>query len=113
MLYFDNIVKALEFVKQDHIENFGAETERLSIKFYDTLIDNMKELEQYRSIGTPGECRAAVEKQRAVAPHKIVLFNGKKGYKCANCGNNLEWSVLGRPYCGWCGQVIQWERDSE
>ena len=79
----------------------------------ESVIPRLEKLMEYEAIGTLDECRAAVEKQRARIPRKIVLFSGNKGYECANCGNNLEWSVLGRPYCCLCGQAIQWKGNTE
>lgn len=47
--------------------------------------------EAYRSIGTPEECRAAVEKQTAISRE---LIEGK--YFCPKCHNLM-------PYPGYCG----------
>ena len=49
------------------------------------------ELEQYTAIGTPEECRAAVEKQKAKSR---IVIEGK--YFCPVCKNLM-------PYAGYCG----------
>ena len=66
--------------------------------------------------GTPEECRAAVEKQKAKKPKEYE----DKFYACATCGNVLlhKWEKYptklmdkknGLPYCLGCGQRILWE----
>ena len=58
----------------------------------------LEEVQQYRQIGTPEECRAAVEKQTAKKPivhqcpacgNAVMLSDGKC---CSNCGQKLDWS---------------------
>ena len=89
---------------------------------YNIPLDNMKaivnaleEVEQYREIGTPAECRLAVEKQKAKKPKEYE----DKFYACAICGNVLlhKWEKYptrlmdkknGLPYCLGCGQKLDW-----
>lgn len=54
-------------------------------------IKALEEIWQYRAIGTPEECRAAVEKQTAI-PRELI--EGK--YFCQKCHNLM-------PYPGYCG----------
>ena len=77
----------------------------------------LKEIQQYREIGTVEECRTAVEKQK---PKKIIIRNWNPTY-CPTCGHELSTS-LGDGYykhptflerCPNCGQVIQWEENLE
>ena len=74
-----------------------------------------RELEEYRAIGTPDECRAAVEKQKAKKPKEYE----DKFYGCPTCGNILlhKWEKYptklmdkknGLPYCVGCGQKLDW-----
>lgn len=58
---------------------------------YAMAIKALKEVQQYRAIGTPEECRAAVEKQTAI-PRELI--EGK--YFCQKCHNLM-------PYPGYCG----------
>lgn len=70
-------------------------------------ISAIKELQQYRAIGTVEECREAVEKQKPKKPHR----NYKKfsGLWC-KCGWYLgQKQCLDIKYCPNCGQAIQWE----
>ena len=76
----------------------------------------LKEIQQYRSIGTVEECREAMEKQRAKKSKvkvqdrdlKIgcVIFKaGTKTYWCPSCRKAITGSD---GYCRWCGQAIDW-----
>lgn len=74
---------------------------------YDAAIIALKEVQQYREIGTVEECREAVEKQKPKKPHR----NYKKfsGLWC-KCGWYLgQKQCLDIKYCPNCGQAIQQE----
>lgn len=58
---------------------------------YAMAINALEEIEQYRTIGTVEECRAAVEMQTAI-PRELI--EGK--YFCPKCHNLM-------PYPGYCG----------
>ena len=73
----------------------------------------LKEIQQYRKIGTVEECREAIEKQR---PKKCIIDScpDHAHYKCSSCGQ-IELSIykhgfprLGRitKYCENCGQAL-------
>ena len=87
---------------------------------YNIPLDNMKaivnaleEVEQYREIGTPEECRAAAEKQIAKKPD----FEGD-GYAdghlvydtwiCPCCGKHYEVDYDDYDFCPNCGQKLDW-----
>lgn len=38
----------------------------------------------------------------------ILLHNGKTGYQCKNCGNELAVNKFNGEYCNWCGQKLSW-----
>ena len=82
---------------------------------HEQLAEWLEELKQYRAIGTPEECRAAVEKQKAKKPKEYE----DKFYGCPACGNVLlhKWEKYptklmnkknGLPYCLGCGQKLDW-----
>ena len=82
---------------------------------HEQLAEWLEELKQYRAIGTPDKCRAAVEKQKAKKPKEYE----DKFYACAICGNVLlhKWEKYptklmdkknGLPYCFGCGQKLDW-----
>lgn len=59
-------------------------------------IQALEEVQQYRTIGTPEECRAAMEKQTAISRE---IIEGK--YFCPKCHNLAPYPM----YCG-CGQKL-------
>ena len=62
----------------------------------DYITKALEEVQQYREIGTPEECRAAMEKQTAISRE---LIEGK--YFCQKCHNLMTYPG----YCG-CGQKV-------
>ena len=79
---------------------------------FDMAISALKEIQQYREIGTVEECREAVEKQKPKKPrlnYKPKFF-GKSTYTCPRCGNcRLEEFANERQnnnYCWDCGQRL-------
>ena len=81
-------------------------------KSYEVAITALKEIQQYREIGTVEECREAVEKQKPKKPrlnYKPKFF-GRATYTCPRCGNCcLEEFANERQnnrYCWDCGQKI-------
>lgn len=66
----------------------------------------------YHAIGTPEECRAAVEKQTAKKVKSISQVKDGDSYvgligRCPCCGDILEEDTV---YCD-CGQRLDWSRD--
>lgn len=65
-----------------------------------TIIKALEELKQYRTIGTPEECRAAVEKQTA---------KKMESPWCPCCGKFLTTEYMNKRYhCIYCGQLLDW-----
>lgn len=94
---------------------------RLS-KFLEALevaIEALKEVPQYREIGTVEECRTAVEKQKPKEPTigaDIMVGRDDKGnpiwvhdYVCSECGMGIAGEYICCPYCG---QAIQWNNEN-
>ena len=82
---------------------------------YDTAINALEEVQQYRAIGTPEECKAAREKQMPKKPKEYE----DKYYGCPTCENVLlhKWEKYpdklmdksnGLLYCLGCGQKLDW-----
>ena len=78
----------------------------------DIAIKSLEEVKQYRAIGTPDECRAAVEKQRAKKP--IIKYDQTHDsvteieWKCPVCGTNyVELAPCGE-WCRYCGTKLDW-----
>ncbi len=75
-------------------------------------INALEEIEQYRAIGTPEECRAAVEMQTA---KKLNIERNIDRYEhfCQNCGAIVTigtWDIS--RYCPECGQKLDWSDEA-
>ena len=86
---------------------------------YKIAITALREIQQYRAIGTVEECREAMEKQR---PKKTIPINYQDyadkidnaeffegSYFCPNCGTVLR----SGSYCNRCGQKLGWNENLE
>ncbi len=74
----------------------------------------LKEIQQYRAIGTVEECREARERQRGKKPNAWGDGYDDDGnmiydmYDCPNCGKSYEIDYDNYKYCPECGQAIDW-----
>lgn len=103
----DNIAEYIKF--EDNLMQRGYDLKK--------LIEMMEEHKQYREIGTPEECRAAVKKQTAKKPdyEGDGYSDGQLVYDtwiCPCCGKHYEVDCDRYDYCPNCGQHIEW-RDEE
>ena len=78
----------------------------------DKVAEWLEELKSYRAIGTPEECRAAVEKQKAKKP--IIEYEQTHDcvteieWKCPTCeANYIELAPCGE-WCRYCGTKLDW-----
>lgn len=85
----------------------------------DMAITALKEIQQYRKIGTVEECREAVEKQKA-KKCDVTKDNFRIYYKCPTCNhclrveyNHGSWMGKKSNNCSKCGQAIQWDENLE
>lgn len=81
---------------------------------YAMAINALKEVQQYRAIGTTEECRAAMEKQTAKKVKSISQVKDGDSYvgligRCPCCGDILEEDTV---YCD-CGQRLDWGTSDE
>lgn len=77
----------------------------------DMAIKALEEVQQYRAIGTPEECKIAVEKQR---PRKPINPDDDYGtFKCPNCNGLIftEGRFETHKYCLLCGQKLDWRNE--
>lgn len=79
----------------------------------------LEEVQQYLAIGTPEECRAAVEKQKTKKPLEQSCEE-KTLFKCNNCGYIMkikysDGTVFGHSpnYCEQCGQKMDWSKNDK
>ena len=76
-------------------------------------IQALEEVQQYRALGTPEECRTAMEKQKAKRPdyEGDGYADGQLVYDtwiCPRCGRRYEVDYDDYDYCPKCGQKIEW-----
>ena len=82
----------------------------------ETAISALKEIQQYREIGTMEECREAREKQKPKVPefiHMLGEYTGK--FKCPVCEKLFSHDCTDMKvfFCKNCGQAIQWDENLE
>ena len=95
-------------------EGKSWESDDRKIDAFIMAIDALEEIQEYMAIGTPEECRAAVEKQKAKKPEPIdykkymnLVKNAKflrGSYFCPNCKHVIK----SGEYCNDCGQRLDW-----
>ena len=97
--------EAIETIKSN-MPTSGYQMLRESL---DMAITALKEIQQYRKIGTVEECREAVEKQKAKKPKE--LDTEYEYFICGNCGGAIACTddFKSHKYCLNCGQAINWE----
>lgn len=122
----ENEAKAVRFIENikshatvtlDHIAKEEPNVSPLVYKGREekanTILVMVEELKQYRAIGTPEECRAAVEKQTARRPdyEGDGYADGHLVYDtwiCHCCGKHYEVDYDNYNYCPDCGQKLDW-----
>lgn len=83
---------------------------------YKTAISALKEVQQYREIGTVEECREAAEKRRAKKPKFLHMLNDTKYTAECKCGYRFTADIDCRynpQFCSKCGVKFDWSEDSE
>lgn len=88
------------------------------IKVYEMAISAIKEVQQYREIGTVEECRVSADRRepKRIKNRKILKdFHGRpyciQG-DCPNCGCEAIKSTA-TDYCYVCGQHLKWGENLE
>ena len=120
------MLRAMQNKVVDYAEMVGAPDFAYGCKYVypepedyaiEEAIEALKEIQQYREIGTVEECREAVEKQKV----KYIKIESYCPAYCPTCRFELSES-LGDGYyeyfenlsrCPKCGQKICWDEDLE
>lgn len=108
---FEETIKTAENLMKNEKNIFKWDVLRHLKDFVETY---QKEIQQYRTIGTVEECRAAMEKQTAKKVKSISQVKDGDSYvgligRCPCCGDILEEDTV---YCD-CGQRLDWETSNE
>ena len=79
-------------------------------KHHGTIGQVIDECVAYEAIGTPEECRAAMERQNPRTAIAEKEDTGTTKYTCPACGMYRGWSTGLFParYCWKCGQKLDW-----
>ena len=106
-----------DFGNQVSVKADGAYQSTIGEKACDVAIKALEEVQKYRAIGTPEECRAATEKQKAKKPHCEYdgYLDGHLVYDtwiCPCCGKRYDVDEDGHyDFCKKCGQHIDWSNE--
>ena len=87
------------------VQNPSNITCDLTTEVLDVAIQALRDIQQYREVGTVDECREANGKQM---PKKVKEdgYFGFVDYVCPTCGHDAGSS--GTKYCKNCGQNLMW-----
>lgn len=93
---------------QIHKDEFGDDQK--AVDLYNTTINALRELQQYRAIGTVEECQEMKERQEAKQPYIWGAWDDAipDMYDCPNCGESYGIGVDDYDHCPKCGQAIDW-----
>ena len=131
------LLRGMQNPKVDYADLVGAESFAKGFKYVfpepedyaiEEAITALKEIQQYRAIGTVEECREAVEKQKPKKPllvsekNKKIMEGDYVDVICPSCGGRIFGCFLFYPwndsqreheFCKNCGQAISWEESEE
>ena len=123
--------EAIEWLSPDtspmkiHIEEASGIDPMIFInKAIEVAITAMKELNMYKEGGLvliptetfKNQCERLDELEPLQNPlevDEILLYDGKTGYQCKNCGNELAVNRFNGNYCNWCGQKLEWRNKND
>lgn len=97
------------------LNNFDMQVSAKADGAYQTTIGEMAckvavkaltEIQQYRVIGTAGECREAIEMQKKKKPNLVTPCKSINYYQCPLC---MELVSINKNFCNNCGQALYWE----
>ena len=98
-------IEALRLINTSRVHPFYSWEEMAEVR--DIAISALKEVQQYREIGTVEECREAVEKQKPKKPRDIEYDYSY--FICPTCGEGIYVSdnFESHKFCLNCGQAIK------
>ena len=119
---FEETVKTAEKLMESEKNMFKWDVLRHLRDFAENFCE---EIQQYRAIGTPDECRAAMEKQKEKKIVRVKLRQSEWGseYRCPACESDLIKTEFFNEdgtehdkkisWCSGCGQKLYWSDGNE
>ena len=111
-------IEALRLINTSRVHPFYSWEEMAEVR--DIAISALKEIQQYREIGTVEECREARDKQKSKNPKESLkvepVIDGNGAYVdantmvyllCPNCGEMVGLDDNCDRFCRECGQAIE------
>lgn len=98
---------AIEIIKDVTWKDFGRHPDFPEAR--EAAIQALNEVEEYRTIGTPEECRAAMEKQTEKQIIDNTPTEDDMWYQCPACRGDL--TKIRSFYCPYCGQKLSWNSE--
>ena len=103
---FETAITALKEIQQYRKIGTVEYFEKLKLMDNGTIWGFINEYVDYKNIGTVEECREAVERQEA---KNIIRIAGRYPYKCPTCNGKLE---IGYKHCIICGQSLKYQYEN-
>lgn len=75
-------------------------------------IESIKELLEYKKLGTLEEVEESVGKQTAKKPREVLGIHGNVVHECVYCGD-IECVTPLFDYCPWCGKKLDWSEKND
>ena len=88
-----------------------AEDEQGSYNAYECAIKALEEIQQYRAIGTVGDCKNAMQKQQIVKPEFLHMLNDTRYKEKGKWGRVITADIDFRDnpkFCSECGAEFEW-----
>ncbi len=106
--------EAISYLEIEKISAEETSVGKIKIQMCEEAIKALREVQEYREIGTAEECREAVEKQKPKSPdyEGDGYADGEMVYDtwiCPNCRGRYEVDYDDYDYCQKCGQKLDWE----
>lgn len=102
-------IEALRLINTSRVHPFYSWEEMAEVR--DIAISALKEIQQYREIGSVEECREAVEKLKRSEEALNVILSGNYNDECNFCVHNDNPMANCQCICGdgsWCIHNAKW-----
>ena len=108
------VQEAKEILEYYEKQEWFFEKDQPAKNAFTMAIESMKELEQYRALGTVEELKEAREKQIAKKPIWIKR-SVTKFQVCPCCSNAEHYQMIfkSQKYCSECGQALKWGEEDD